>query len=106
VYWPGILPLSLYLLVIRAGSAGSPCNRVEPVPVTPMPMSPSVNSGGATEAVHHAEADRVLVEHGSEHAADGALFAPYFAADLLLIPEVAAIGLRDIPRVVGWVAPG
>jgi hypothetical protein len=37
--------------------------------------------GSATEAVHHAETDRILIKHWLEHAAHGALLAPYFAAD-------------------------
>src|SRR5262245_24848998 len=65
-----------------------------------------VDRGGAGESVHHPEADSVLVEHGREHAAYGALLAPDFDAQRLLIPEIAAIGPGYAAGVFGGVIPG
>ena len=51
--------------------------------------------GGAGEAVHRKEADGVVIEHGREHAAHGALLGPDLTRWRLLVPEVAAIGEGD-----------
>jgi hypothetical protein len=56
--------------------------------------------------MHHAKADRVLIEHRGEHAAHGALLAPDLAADRLLIPEVATIGSGYSACVLLGVIPG
>src|SRR5262249_9344788 len=64
-----------------------------------------VDGGCAAESMHYAEADRVVVEHRREHAAHGAFLAPNFAANRLLIPEVASIGSGYSAGIFGGVSP-
>src|SRR5262249_32430987 len=64
-----------------------------------------VDGSGAAKPVHHAKANRVMIEHRGKHAAHSALLAPNLAADRLLIPKVAAIGSRDTAGVLGRLRP-
>src|SRR5262249_35967187 len=59
----------------------------------------------AAKAVHHAEADRIMIEHRTKYAAHGAFLGPHLDADRLLIPEIAAIGLRFTAGIIFWIVP-
>ena len=50
-----------------------------------------VDSGGAREPVHDAEANCVLVEHRLKDATDGPLFGPDLDTNGLLVPKIPAI---------------
>src|SRR4051812_26901380 len=65
-----------------------------------------VNRRGRAVAVHDAERYAHLIEHGVEHAADGAFLGPDFDQTVLVLPPVSAI-LRDgAPDELVWVIPG